>query len=293
MRNDRRIACLSLAWKLALAPALGLLPAAAIAGPTLDRLQASGTIRLGYRADAAPFAFKDRAGKVRGYSVELCEAAVAEVEKALGGRKLAIEWTPLESADRIDAVAKGRVDLECGTTTITLGRMASVDFSTPIYVDGGALLVRSNSKLAKLADLKGRKVAVIPGTTTEQAVANTLSAVGAPATVVPVRDLAEGMAALTGGRVDALAGDRIVLTTLRARTATPAATDFLPSDISFEPYALVMRRDDPDFRLAVNRALVELYRSGGIDPIFHRHFGALGRPGPMLHAMFYLATVPK
>lgn len=287
MRPDRRLARVFLACALAAVPAL------AAAGPTLDRLQSSGTIRLGYRADAAPFAFKDRAGQVRGYSVELCEAAVAEVEKALGGRKLAVEWTPLEASERIDAVASGRVDLECGTTTITLGRMARVDFSLPIYVDGGAVLVRTNSKIAKLADLKGRRVAVIPGTTTEQAVANTLSAVGAPATTVPIRDLAEGMAALTAGRVDALAGDRIVLTTLRARTASPTATDFIPTDISYEPYALVMRRDDPDFRLAVNRALAELYRSGGIDPIFHRHFGGLGRPGPMLHAMFYLATVPR
>ena len=178
-------------------------------------------------------------------------------------------------------------------TTISLSRMATVDFSMPIYVDGGAVLVSRRSKLGKLADLKGRRVAVIPGTTTEQALARTLTAIGAPAIVVPIANLAEGLAQLAAGKVDGVAGDRIVLTVQRSRTPAAAESDFLPSDISYEPYGLVMRRDDPDFRLAVNRALVELYRSGEVDPIFQRWFGALGRPGPMLHAMFYLATVPQ
>jgi len=263
------------------------------AGPTLDRIRAAGSIVMGYRDDAAPFSFKDREGQVRGYSVELCERAALEVARAAGLPSLKTEWKALAAGERIEAVARGLVDLECGTTTISLSRMETVDFSLPIYVDGGAVLVRTRSKLVKLADLKGRRVAVIPGTTTEQALTRTLTAIGAPAVVVPVGSLADGLAQLARGTVDGMAGDRIVLTVQRARTPSLRDSDFLPSDISYEPYGLMMRRDDPDFRLAVNRALVELYRSGGIDPIFQRWFGALGRPGPMLHAMFYLATVPQ
>jgi len=265
----------------------------ALAGPTLDRIRATGTIELGYRDDAAPFSYRDREGRVRGYSVELCERAAAEVAKVAGVASLKLQWKALSADERIDAVARGAVDLECGTTTISLSRMAVVDFSVPIYVDGGAVLVGTRSKLGKLADLKGRRVAVIPGTTTEQALARTLTAIGAPAIVVPIGNLAEGLAQLAAGKVDGVAGDRIVLTVQRSRTPSAGDSDFLPSDISYEPYGLVMRRDDPDFRLAVNRALVELYRSGEIDPVFQRWFGALGRPGPMLHAMFYLATVPQ
>lgn len=271
----------------------GAFASAAFAGPTLDRIRATGTIELGYRDDAAPFSYKDREGRVRGYSVELCERAAAEVARVAGVPALRIEWKPLSAGERIDAVARGAVDLECGMTTISLSRMATVDFSMPIYVDGGAVLVSRRSKAGKLADLKGRRVAVIPGTTTEQALARTLTAIGAPAIVVPIANLAEGLAQLAAGKVDGVAGDRIVLTVQRSRTPAAAESDFLPSDISYEPYGLVMRRDDPDFRLAVNRALVELYRSGEVDPIFQRWFGALGRPGPMLHAMFYLATVPQ
>ena len=265
----------------------------ALAGPTLDRIRATGTVQMGYREDSAPFSYQDRDGVVRGYSVELCEKAVAEIGRAAGVPSVKVAWRPLTAAARLEAVAKGEVDLECGTTTISLSRMASVDFSVPIYVDGGAVLARHASKLTRLADLKGKRVAVIPGTTTEQALARTLSALGAPAIVVPIANYQEGLGLLASGRVDGLAGDRIVLTTLRQRSPGGRNTDFLPSDISYEPYALVMRRDDPDFRLAVNRALVELYRSGGIDPIFQRYFASLGRPGPMLHAMFYLNTVPQ
>lgn len=264
----------------------------AVAGPTLDRIKASGTIAMGYRDDAAPFSFKDRNARVRGYSVELCEQAAIEIGKAAGVEAPRIAWRPLSAAERLDAVTRGDVDLECGMTTISLSRMASVDFSVPIYVDGGAVLVRDASKFTRLADLKGKRVAVIPGTTTEQALARTLTAVGSPAVIVPIGDYAEGVSLLEGGKVDGVAGDRIALTTMRSRTSGARNTDFLPSDISFEPYGLVMRRDDPDFRLAVNRAVVELYRSGGIDPIFQRWFGLLGRPGPMLHAMFYLNTLP-
>jgi len=264
----------------------------AFAGPTLDRIKASGTIVMGYRADAAPFSFKDREGRVRGYSVELCERAAVEIGKAAGVATPGIDWRPLTAATRLDAVARGEVDLECGMTTISLSRMANVDFSVPIYVDGGAVLVRDTSKLERLADLQGKRVAVIPGTTTEQALTRTLSAIASPAIIVPIESYGEGILLLESGKVDGLAGDRIALTAMRSHAAGGTGTDFLPSDISYEPYGLVMRRDDPDFRLAVNRAVVELYRSGGIDPIFQRWFGLLGRPGPMLHAMFYLNTLP-
>lgn len=286
MRSSVRIGLAALVLVVAPAPP-------AFAGPTLDRVKASGTIAMGYRDDAAPFSFKDRDGRVRGYSVELCEQAAIEIGKATGVAAPKITWRALSAAQRLDAVARGEVDLECGMTTISLSRMANVDFSFPIYVDGGAVLVRDASKFARLADLKGRRVAVIPGTTTEQALARTLTAIGAPAIVVPIDSYNDGVVMLEAGKVDGVAGDRIVLTTMRARAAGARSTDFLPTDISYEPYGLVMRRDDPDFRLAVNRALVELYRSGGIDPIFQRWFGLLGRPGPMLHAMFYLSTVPQ
>ncbi len=281
-----------LAGALSLAVAFAA-PAAAADGPTLERIRSTATMTLAYREGAAPFSFRDREGRVRGYSVELCMLVVASIQKSLGLPSLKIDWRPVDAATRLFAVANGEADIECGTTTITLSRMEKVDFSVPIYVDGGSVLVKRGAKVGKLADLKGRRVAVIPGTTTEDALTRELAAAGVTATLVPVRDAAEGMAALQGGKADALAGDRIVLAGLRQRARNPEALAFVADDFSYEPYALVIRRDDPDFRLAVNRALVAVYKSGDIDTVFQRWLAPLGRPGRLLHAMYYLQRLPE
>jgi len=194
---------------------------------------------------------------------------------------------------RIAAVATGKADAVCGTTTITLTRMQSVDFSVPIFVDGGSVMVKAGAKLATLADLKGRRIAVIGGTTTEKSLQRALNLFDAPATLVPVKDSAAGMAVLAQGAVDGFAGDRVVLSGLRLAAPNASELQILAQDFSLEPYAIVVPRNDPDFRLAVNRALVNLYRSGEIDPIFQRWLGSLGQPSPMLHSMFYLNTLPE
>jgi len=276
---------------LAVAGAMPATPAAAAS--TLDRIKETGAITFGYREGAAPFSFKDREGRVRGYSVELCTRVATAIQKDLALKALKVEWLPVDASTRFDAVTSGKVDAVCGTTTVTLSRMQTVDFSLPIFVDGGSVLVRAKSKLPRMADLKGKRIAVIAGTTTETALTRALAALDAPAVLVHVKNGAEGMALLTQGKVDGYAGDRIVLAELRIRAQFPESFTFVGSDFSFEPYALVLRRDDPDFRLAVNRALVGLYRSGDIDPIFQRWLGSLGKPGPLLHAMFYLNMLPE
>ena len=272
---------------------VGAVAHAAEPSRTLDRIKADGTLRLGYRSGAAPFSFKERDGNVRGYSVELCTRVAASIQQRLGLSTLKIEWTPLDAGDRLDAVAKGKVDMECGTTTISLSRYEQVDFSLPIFVDGGSVLTPVASKLGRFADLGGRRIAVIPKTTTESALKRQLEVFGAKAELVPVKDGFEALALLTQGKIDGYASDRIVLVALRAASADPARFQLLDNDFSFEPYALVLRRDDADFRLAVNRALVDLYRSGEIDSIFYRWLAGLGQPGPLLNAMFYLSTLPE
>ena len=273
---------------------LGAAPAGAAApSPTLDRIKEARAITLGYRSDAAPFSFKDRDGRVLGYSVELCAGVATAVQKDLGLAEMKVLWQPLDAADRIAAVASGRVDVECGTTTATLTRMKAVDFSLPIFVDGGSVLVRAKAKLKRLADLKGKRIGALGGTTTEEAIVRMLNSLGGTAVMVPVKDGAEGMQQLARGAVDAYAADRVVLARLRQRQPKPSEFEFIAGDFSFEPYALVMSRDDPELRLIVNRTLAGLYRSGEIDPIFQRWLGSLGRPGPLLHSMYYLNTLPE
>jgi ABC-type amino acid transport substrate-binding protein len=117
---------------------------AAADSPTLNRIKATGTITFGYRDNAVPFSYKDRDGRIRGYSVELCMRVAGSIQNELGLTALKIEWLPVEASNRLDYVISGKVDAVCGTTTITLGRMQKVDFSLPIYVDGGSMLVRAS-----------------------------------------------------------------------------------------------------------------------------------------------------
>jgi len=290
----RRISLLVAAFLTVCAGVLALPPAEAVttpppaASPTLDRIKRTGVVTFAYREEAAPFSFRDRGGVVRGYSVELCDRVAAAIQKQLGLASLRVEWMPVDASTRIGAVATGKADAVCGTTTVTLSRMQSVDFSLPIFVDGGSVLVHTKAKIAQLKDFDGRKIAVTGNTTTERSLRHALDAIGAKASFVTVKDSAEGMALLARKEVDGYAGDRVVLLGLRLASRDPTDYVFIEGDFSVEPYALALPRNDAEFRLAVNRALVGLFRSGEIDPIFQRWLAGLGRPGPLLHALFYL-----
>ena len=201
----------------------------------------------------------------------------------------ALQWRLITYLKRHEGIRQGPLAELIEVEPITLSRMERVDFSVPIFVDGGALAVRTQSPVKRLADLGGRRVAVIPGTTTEHALRAALDLAETKATIVPVVRPEDGAAALREGRVDAYAGDRIVLTQLMLRSSELSV---LPDDFSFEPYAIVVRRDDADFRLAVNRALVWIYKRGDIDRVFQHWLAPLGRPSALVNAMFYLNALP-
>jgi len=284
MTASRFLVCLAAAWLVA-----GM---ASATSPTLERIKASGTVTFGYRDGAAPFSAKQRNGKVRGYSVELCEKVAAAVARTLNLQNLKITWRPVDAETRISDVADRKIDAECGTTTITLSRMERVDFSVPIFVDGASALVRAKDSLRQLGDLKGKRIAVMPSTTTETSLKKALALAGMTTSFVMVKDGSEGIAAVLAGKADAYASDRMLLTQLKSADERGDELEFLQNDFSFEPYGLVLPRDDPEFRLLVNRTLSGLYKSGEIDPIFIQWLAPYGRPGPLLNAMYYLNALP-
>jgi ABC-type amino acid transport substrate-binding protein len=275
---------------LGFATLLAVLSAGAQAQPasTIKRIQDTGTLTLGYRADAAPFAFQDASGQPAGYSVDLCKRVAAGIEQSLKISRLTVQWVPVTAANRIAQVTSGAVDLECGTTTVTLGRQEQVDFSSLIFVDGGAVLLRGADGAGKrLADLGGKTLGVMAGTTTETALRAALKDRLIDARVLIVRDEQDGVAALRDKRIDGLAGDRLSLAGLAVRAGAGDSFALSGDDFSFEPYALMLRRD-PAFRLAVNRALAQAYRGDALGEVYGRWFGGIGQPGPLLAAMYYL-----
>ena len=273
--------------------ALCVAPGIAVGG-TLDQIKKSGEIRVGYRTDAPPLSFNDASGQAVGYSVELCKRIAAAVKDHLKLKDLKTTLVPLTSEDRIDAIVNNRADIECGATTITLSRAEKVDFTLMTFVTGGGLLTLANSGIDSLAGLAGKSVAVVKGTTSETALQTYLHKNLIDAKVVVVADRSEGMKQLEAKKVDAFASDQVVLIGEILRSDDPRAYRLSNDLFSFEPYGLVVRRNDADFRLVANRAIAQLYRSGQIEDLFNRWFGQVGlQPTPVLRAMYLLEALPE
>jgi glutamate/aspartate transport system substrate-binding protein len=277
---------------LCLVPA-GLVGAQDLQG-TLKKVKDSGTLNLGFRESSRPFSFAGPEGRPAGYSIDLCLRVVESVREQLGLSSLKTQWFPVTPENRIQLVAKGTIDLECGSTTVTLGRQNLVDFSLLTFVDGGSLLARLGANITTPADLAGKRVAVVPRTTTEKALTEALQKSWiTTARIVSVKENAEGLAAVEQGRADAFASDRTVLVGLLGQAKDPKQLRVSGQYFSYEPYALVLRRDDPDFRLAVNRALVRLYESVHITQIYEAWFGRFSQASSLVRAMYSLNSIPE
>ena len=266
---------------------------AADAPNTLAKIKSSKSVTLAYAQNAAPFSFDDtKTFKPAGFSISLCESVVAQIQRQLGLDALKINWVAGTTPERLAMVAEGKVDMECGVTTTTLKRQEKVDFSTVTFIQTGALLVRSDSGVKKASDLAGKKVSVVAGTTTERRVTEALANAKIAAGVLPFKDRDEAFKAMEDGKAQALAGDRIVLVGLVARDSSRTRFAMLDEDFSLEPYAFALRRGDPDFRLAVNRALAVTYRSGAIVSVFERWFAPF-KPSDVLIAVYGLNSMEE
>jgi ABC-type amino acid transport substrate-binding protein len=284
---------ISLIAALCFAPALALAQTgnASLDG-RLKKIQETKTISVAYRTDALPFSFEDNEKKPAGYMIDLCRSVVAAIERQIGIVPLQVKWVPVTVQTRFAAVSGGQADMECGATTVTLGRMKEVGFSSLTFVDGTGLLVRSSTAGNSLMDLANKKIGVITGTSNERALAEAMKAKMINAQVVPVKSRDEGLAQLEAGTIDAFAGDRVLLVGLAGKARDPKSLALLGDALSYEPYAIVLPRGDWAMRHAVDAALAQLYKSSALPEIYNRWFGALGRPSPILEVMYGLGRLP-
>jgi len=277
-----------------LAAAVLALAVTAANAQTLDKIRKSGVITLGYIDGAAPFSYTDGNNEAQGYSVELCRAVADGVAAQLKRTGVKTRWVKLTIQNRIDAVRKGQVDIECSTTTWTLSRQQLVDFSLVTFIDGGSLLVGAKSEAYRLQDLAAKRIAVLRGTTTEKALREALARRSVQAEVVPVEKRDEGLTLLREAQVEAFAADRTTLIGVVVMSGTGAGQyRLLDQDFSIEQYALMLPRGDHDFRLAVNRVLARVYRSGEIEKIYGRWLGPLGPPSLLLSATYFIQTISE
>ncbi len=271
--------------------AISLIAASAQAQvPSDSRLKSivdNKTIRIAYRTDATPFAMANDHGNPAGYSIDLCQMVIKSIAQQFGLQDLKVEWVPVNVQTRFTAVSSGKADLECGSSTVTLGRMKEVDFSNFIFVEATGVVVARASNFHAFADMTGKKIAVVSGTTNERAVKDQNSARNLNLTLVSVKDRDEGVGALEAGKVDGFASDKLLL--VGAQIKHPDAFVMLPDDLSVEPYAIALPRGDWALRLAVNTGLAQIYRSGQVVGIFKKWFDQIGlRPGVLLGSAYTL-----
>jgi polar amino acid transport system substrate-binding protein/glutamate/aspartate transport system substrate-binding protein len=263
----------------------------AAAAATLDRLRQDQTIRVAYRDDAPPFSYKGKTAAPVGFMVDLCRAVAENLAQQLKLPSLKIDYVKVTAADRFDAVAAGNADLLCEPTTQTLSRRRQVDFSIPTFIDGAGLLIRNDGPRT-LKGLAGRKIGVLAGTTTEDELRASLKDAGITAEIIPAHTHDEGLAMLDGGKVSAYFGDRGILMFLAERSSNPRKLLIADNYLTVEPYALALPHGDEDFRLAVDRALSTIYRSGQIATIFTRTFGDKTKPSQILQSLYLISALP-
>jgi ABC-type amino acid transport substrate-binding protein len=248
------------------------------------------TIRIAYRTDATPFSFKNEKGEPVGFSLELCQLVTNSIGQQFGVSDIKIDWVPVTVQTRFSAISSGQADMECGSSTITLGRMKEVDFSNITFVETTGVVVARAANFHSFTDMAGKKIAVVAGTTNEAAVNQQSRAHDLNITVVTVKDRDEGIDALESGKVDGYASDKLLLVGTEAKH--PETLVILPDDLSIEAYAIALPRGDWALRLAVNTGLAPVFRSGLIFTGFKRWFGDIGfQPGVLSQAAWALGAL--
>ncbi|TQV82380.1 amino acid ABC transporter substrate-binding protein [Denitrobaculum tricleocarpae] len=262
-------------------------------GGTLEKIDAAGEIVIGHRESSVPFAYLDENQKPIGYSMDLCMKIVDAVSAELG-KELSIKYVPVNPKTRIALMANGTIDLECGSTTNNLTRQEQVEYLPTTFITGTKLMVRKGSGINSVADLGGKAIALAQGTTNERAVKAAVKELGLDVKILPVRDHAEGMLSLETDRVDAYSTDHILLFGLINKSKSPDDFAVVGDFLSFDPYAIMVRRDDSAFELIGKKAMAEVFRSGEIDEIYAKWFGPLGvEQTDLLKAAFKLNALPN
>ena len=255
--------------------------------PTLQQIEESGKIRIGFRQSLPPMSFHDDQGIPTGYSIDLCNRIATLVKTTLNKSDIEVEHVPVNAQNRFSALIENEIDILCGATTKTLSRGQLVDFTQLTFVTGAGFLSLKQAPVNTVPDLQGKKIAVVANTTTEEALRSVLKQTLTDTEVVIVESAAQGMELLKSGEVVAYTADQIVLIGMLMTADQPNRFLVGGNLYSFEPLALAVRRNDADFRLIADRVLSQLYRSGEIAPIYRKWFGKISEDVPSAIAAAY------
>jgi glutamate/aspartate transport system substrate-binding protein len=260
---------------------------------TLKKIKETGTITIGRSEQSVPFSYLDDKGQPIGYSIDLCLRIVDAVKAELQMDKLEVKYVTVMGTTLIPLVVNGTIDLNCTTTTMTLARRKQIDFLSITYITGNQLLVKKDSGIHEVEDLKGKKVAVNQGTQNEKIIKAIDTEEHLGIQFLDTEDQPHGWLALETDRVDAYVTDAIVEHGLIAKAAHPEQYEVVGRLLSYDPYSIVVRNDDAAFKLVGIRALAELFRSGEINKIYDKWIAPIaGPPSDMLKTVWAAQAFP-
>ncbi|MCU0967684.1 MAG: amino acid ABC transporter substrate-binding protein [Rubrivivax sp.] len=252
--------------------AAALLAFGAAQADTLAKIKESGAATMGVRESSGALSYTLGDGKYAGFHVELCQRVLADVQKSLGLAKLDIKYQAVTSQNRIPLVQNGTVDIECGSTTNNEARQRDVAFAVTTYVEEVRMAVKANSGITSINQLNGKKVATTTGTTSVQHLRRHERAQGVSFEEVFGKDHADSFLLLESGRADAFVMDGQILAGNIARSKNPADFAIAGEVLSVEPIAIMIRKDDPKFKQAVDASLTAMMKSGEIAKIYDKWF---------------------
>lgn len=239
---------------------------------TLDKIKASGSMTVAYRESSIPFSYLGGEGQPVGFGWEICGKIVEQVRRATGRADLKVATQAVTSQNRIPLLQNGTIDIECGSTTNNSERAKQVAFATNYFYTGTRLLVRTGSPIKSTADLKGRKVVSTTGTTNYQVLRKLNAEQNLGFELVAAKDHAESALLVQQQRADAFGMDDILLYGLRASAQNPAELAVVGEALQVEPYAIMLRRDDPAFKKLVDDTLAGLMKSGEFEALYKKWF---------------------
>ncbi len=238
---------------------------------TLLKTRSTGVVTLAYREASVPFSYLSARGTPIGYSIDLCLKLVDAIGEAVG-REVSVKWLPVTAESRIDAIASGKADLECGSTTNNLERQKLVKFSPVIFVSGTKLMTPVGSKLRSFRDLAGKSVVVTAGTTNEKTMRDIAKKFGLDFKLIVARDHAESFAMMTAGAADAFATDDVLLYGLISQNKARGKFDVVGEFLSYDPYGVMYRKGDPQMTDLVEATFSALADDGEIERQYRRWF---------------------
>ena len=245
---------------------------AAAAPPTLDKIAKSGSVVLGYRDAAAPFAYLDENKRPVGYSLDICLKIVDAIKRDLKRNDLAVKYVPVSAATRLTALTSGEIDLECGSTTSTAERRKQVASTIPTFVAAVRLLAPSKSGIKSIYDLGGKTVVTTKGTSSEALFNDLNKNHTLRANLVLGKDHNESFALLEAGKADAFMMDDVLLATLRASSKDPDKYALTRDPLTIEPLAIMLRKDDAAFKKLVDSELHRAITQGEINILYRKWF---------------------